>query len=205
MIYTTLPECALTVSPSVKGHVFGLDFEEQYQSWDRPPAELFNAGTVKTPTSGAVISHLRQEAAGCSHLILFLDCDREGENICFEVMHIVLSTLRPPRKVWRAQFSAVSAASISAAMSSLRSPNEDEASAVDARQELDLKVGVAFTRFLTHHCADHFKRLGSGTVSYGPCQTPTLDLLCDAIRECFLRVGALLAGGSQTASTGRRC
>ena len=68
---------------SVKGHVFGLDFEAAYQSWDRPPAELFHAGTTKTPTSGAVITHLRQEAAGASHLVLFLDCDREGENICF--------------------------------------------------------------------------------------------------------------------------
>ena len=190
---------------SVKGHVFNLDFEQAYNSWDRPPRDLFfKAGTEKVPTSGAVCGHIRQEAAGCEHLVLFLDCDREGENICFEVMHIALPAMRraPPgqQRVWRAFFSAVSAASISAAMSDLREPNQDEASAVDARQELDLKVGVAFTRFLTHHCNDHFKRLGSSTVSFGPCQTPTLGFVVRRhleslafVPEPFWSVGLSLA------------
>ena len=65
---------------SVKGHCFNLDFDEAYRSWDRPPELLFRAGTVKIPTRGAVLSHLRLEAAGCAHLVLWLDCDREGEN-----------------------------------------------------------------------------------------------------------------------------
>jgi len=174
---------------SVKGHVFNLDFAEPYaSSWDRPPIELFGAGTVKTPTSSAVCSHLRTEAQGCSHLVLWLDCDREGENICFEVMHIVMPALRPAggaRQVWRARFSAVSAVSIHRAMDSLGLPNEDEASAVDARQELDLKVGIAFTRFLTQYANDRFKRLPRPRSASGLARRRRSVSSCSAISSAF--------------------
>lgn len=49
--------------------------------------------------------------------------------------------------------------------------------AVDARQELDLKVGVAFSRLLTNNFLRIVREKFSNDtklLSYGPCQTPTL-------------------------------
>lgn len=82
--------------------------------------------------------------SGAEVLVLWLDCDREGENICFEVMDNVVPAMRRPppggTNVFRARFSAISAPEIKAALDALVAPNKDEALAVDARQELDLKV-----------------------------------------------------------------
>ena len=86
-------------------------------------------------------------------LVLWLDNDREGENICFEVMQNVLRTMNKggDRTVWRSRFSSLTDADIRRAMNALTVPNENEALSVDARQILDLKVGVAFTRYQTRY------------------------------------------------------
>lgn len=69
------------------------------------------------------------------------------------------------RKVYRARFSSVTEKDISKAMDNLVEPNRDEALAVDARQEIDLKVGVAFSRFQTSYFQGKYQNLDCRVIS----------------------------------------
>ncbi|KAJ7519084.1 hypothetical protein O6H91_20G022100 [Diphasiastrum complanatum] len=70
------------------------------------------------------------------------------------------------------------------AAQTLGRPNQLFADAVDARQEIDLRIGASFTRFQTMLLRDCFvlpyleeeKKL---VLSYGPCQFPTLGFIVE--------------------------
>lgn len=165
---------------SCAGHVYSIDFPPEYNNWDRvEPLTLFGAPTVKMEANPKLRmpKHFQTEAKGCSYLVLWLDCDREGENICYEVMDNALpnmSSAGGQQQVWRAQFSSLAPVDLKRAMANLGSPNKDMSDSVDARAEMDLKLGCAFTRFQTKYFQGKYGDLDTNLVSYGPCQTPTL-------------------------------
>lgn len=176
-----------------------------------PPVALFDAPIVqRVPQDKEDLrKQLIDEAKDADALVLWLDCDREGEAIAFEVIQIVrvcavldisskllnivifhvcvtrfyssrrirflflLSTLsftsflpsqlrisfvirplnytplqfrRPNIKVYRARFSALIERDIWHAVRTLSDPDERQSDAVLARSEIDLRLGVAFTR-----------------------------------------------------------
>ena len=77
-------------------------------------------------------------AKNLDFMVLWLDCDKEGENICFEVLDICKSQI--PRssgrvqRVFRAKFSSIAKKDIVHAFEGLKNePNYNEAISVDAR------------------------------------------------------------------------
>ena len=166
-------QCQMTMT-SVTGHLMELDFGDGHRKWGScDPVEAFDAPVfMGVPGEKKDLeAQLQQAVAGCDELILWLDCDREGEAIGFEVIQVC--TKRRPRLRVRARASRRSSRPTSTAMRTLVQPDQNASDAVAARQEVDLRLGAAFTRLQTKTLQNRFEGLDS-LLSYGPCQFPTM-------------------------------
>lgn len=170
------------IMTSVSGHLLNYEFTQAHASWRScDPKVLFNAPIVQGPSElngNKIKSTLEREAAKCSVLIIWTDCDREGENIGFEVIR-VCQAKKPNIRVLRARFSEITVPAINRAIRNLVPPDQRISDAVDVRQQLDLRIGAAFTRFLTMGIQNVSSAMQKNVVSYGSCQFPTLGFVVD--------------------------
>ncbi|RWR86928.1 DNA topoisomerase 3-alpha [Cinnamomum micranthum f. kanehirae] len=188
--YTIRSQACHMLVTSVTGHLMELDFDERYRKWySCDPSDLYSAPVRKhVPQDKVDIKRcLEEEARKCQWLILWLDCDREGENIAFEVVE-VCTAVNHHLNIWRARFSALIDREIHESVQNLVRPNQLFADAVDARQEIDLRIGASFTRFQTMLLKDAFVLDFAGdeknlVLSYGPCQFPTLGFVVERFWE----------------------
>ncbi|OMO56143.1 hypothetical protein COLO4_35769 [Corchorus olitorius] len=162
---------------SVTGHLMELEFEDRFRKWRScDPVDLYHAPVRKhVPEDKIDIKRtLEEEARKCQWLVLWLDCDREGENIAFEVIDVCRAANRH-LTIRRARFSALNDREIHHAMQNLVDPNIWFSDAVDARQHqmmctdfssLDPMV-VLFVSHIFYQCSSlHSALLWKGIGKY---------------------------------------
>ena len=170
---------------SVSGHIQNFAFPINYKNWNNvSPESLFTAPVNKQITENMinVKKNLEREAKKCAVLIIWTDCDREGENIGGSVRDICLAA-KPSLVVKRARFSEITNQAVHNALRNLVTLNDRVIDAVDARQELDLRIGASFTRLQSLYLQKKFPRqLSNDVISYGSCQFPTLGFIVERWR-----------------------
>ncbi|WVF69806.1 hypothetical protein IAT40_004585 [Kwoniella sp. CBS 6097] len=166
---------------AVLGHLTSCDFGEEHRGWHScDPFALFDAPILTHVDSDkkTVEQNLQNESRRADMLMIWTDCDREGEHIGSEVA-MVCRKVNRNLVVKRARFSAIIAAQIHQACRQADDLDMRQADAVDVRIALDLRAGAAFTRYTTMTMQTRFPEYEQQVISYGPCQFPTLGFVVD--------------------------
>lgn len=125
-----------------------------------------------------IARNLQERARLADILMIWTDCDREGEHIGSEIVSICCKAKRN-LPVKRAKFSAIIASQIHHALQHPIELDWNAVAAVESRIELDLRLGAAFTRLQSLGLQSHFQELKQKVISYGPCQFPTLGFVVE--------------------------
>ena len=181
---------------SVRGHIYQDSFQNKDDDSDENNVnKLYKEEVVKTLKIKEndekkffnIPQFLRNIAEGKDILCLWLDCDPEGENICFEVIHNVYPYLnkRKYQQIYRAKFNSLTVKDIRQSFENLdQYPNKKLSMSVDARSVIDFKVGVCFSRLFSEEILRYIKKNNKKRImSYGPCQTPTLWFCVQRAKE----------------------
>ena len=132
-------ECTM-ITTSVTGHIKELRFSKEYKNWNEvQPKTLITEAEVISGTHDdkmPIVQNLAELSADLTDLILWLDCDREGEAICFEVLEACFGEdyddywdedegryQKDGVNIYRAKFSAATQKDILGAIEDLQAPN----------------------------------------------------------------------------------
>jgi len=187
---------------SIRGHIYQNNFMS-YKHYGNDINDLYDEKIVKSLKRNSdeddnkqkvfinIPKFLRNIAKGKDILCLWLDCDPEGENICFEVIHNVFPYMnkRNYQQIYRAQFNSLTKRDIRQSFENLIDyPDKKLSMSVDARSIIDFKVGVCFTRLFSDEILEYIEEFDDvekkkKILSYGPCQTPTLWFCVQRAKE----------------------
>ena len=112
---------------SVTGHIQEIHFDSKYKDWNKvnPLLLIESAEIYKRYGSEKenIVENLKILSRQSTDLVLWLDCDREGEAIAFQVIDIVQS-VKPNIQIHRARFSAATRSDILRAYKNLVKPDK---------------------------------------------------------------------------------
>ena len=193
--------CQVTMT-ALLGHLMEHDFGKEYSHWNQVNiASLFEANIHKYVKEDmkSVADNLKTQGRQSQILVIWTDNDREGENIGILSLFLYLNLMRLIKGsevveivkkansniiVKRARFSVIQDREIKQAWNHLQELDYFQVDAVDARSELDLRIGAAFTRFQTLQLKNKFHELQQVKVlSFGSCQFPTLGFIVDRFQK----------------------
>ncbi|KAI1724598.1 DNA topoisomerase domain-containing protein [Ditylenchus destructor] len=181
-----LGQRANIVFTSVSGHLSNLEFGPECKDWIKTDmSSLFSAPVHRNISKDMknVEATLREESRRSQILIIWTDCDREGENIGAEI-DIVCRAQNRGIDVYRAKFSEITPRAVNNAMQNLVRLDNRIVNAVDCRMELDLRLGAAFTRLQTLKLQRLLAQvIEKPLISYGSCQFPTLGFVVERYKE----------------------
>ncbi|PKS06825.1 hypothetical protein jhhlp_006901 [Lomentospora prolificans] len=169
------------VMTCVTGHLTGMVFPAAFSNWTYPPPDSLFTAPVTTQVDDdkkSIAANIESQARSCQALVIWTDCDREGEHIGSEIRSAAMRGNRN-LQVKRARFSNIERAHVISAARRLVGLDERQVHAVEARIELDLRIGFAFTRFITNSLRTLGGPLGDKVLSYGACQFPTLGFVVE--------------------------
>jgi DNA topoisomerase-3 len=174
---------------SVYGNIYKKHYSKWSMNYDVEPLDLLDDDIEDFLSEknhyeqreykeiGYLEQFLIEYITGTDCLILWLDNDSVGENICFQIKRLIKKHRIDfdQENILRALFSSLGYLDIRTCYDGLSlKPDKEKSMACDVREEIDLRIGQAFTYYLTSQLRKTFKeKLDNKRFSYGPCQFPT--------------------------------
>ncbi|CUM63196.1 uncharacterized protein PRCAT00000765001 [Priceomyces carsonii] len=176
--------CNVTMT-SVAGHIMNIDFPQTYQWGKCIPGRLLDAPIIEKISRQDIYDNISKEARNSDKLMIWTDCDREGEYIGFEIFQAAQkgNGRLTVEDTWRSQFSHLERSHI---LNAARNPiilDMNSVNAVKCRMEIDLRIGASFTRYITDALKQGRVIERGDVASYGTCQFPTLGFVVDRYKR----------------------
>lgn len=189
-------DCDVTMT-AVSGHIYQKDIPKSY-GWGRCSYDaLFDCPieTLCTNNSDKIAKNISDLAKNADILMIWTDCDREGEYIGWEILKSARegNSSFTLDSTYRARFSHLESGHIYHAACNPVRLDKAAIDAVDTRMEIDLRTGYCLTRVLTDSLRNVIRPPADNSntkdkkettlISYGNCQFPTLGFVVDRFKR----------------------